>query len=193
MPQKDLAKKREYDRQWRARNRESIREKNRLYRQANPEIIRAASRRRRGKRVQQSDPHYNWVYRLKMTHGMSPADWQAMRDAQGGCCYLCREPLSDVTKEIAIDHDHSCCPSGSSCAGCRRGLACHGCNMLIGIARDDPGRLIMIAENLRKALGERGAAAGGTTRSLLVNPLSRVATGYLLSPASRPREDLTLF
>ena len=68
-----------------------------------------------------------------------------------GCCYLCGDALRDGTRQVHIDHDHTHCPQGYSCAVCRRGLACHSCNLLIGLAKDDPDRLERIAANLRTA------------------------------------------
>lgn len=55
-------------------------------------------------------------------------------------------------RKVHVDHDHTCCPQGKSCRYCRRGLACHPCNLLIGFARDDPQRLRRIARNLEAAL-----------------------------------------
>ncbi len=86
-------------------------------------------------------------------HGM---DWQelfrALWEAQAGLCYLCQDPLQpDETRAVNLDHDHSCCPLGRSCAKCRRGLACAPCNRLIGHAHDDPDRLRRIADNLEIA------------------------------------------
>ena len=37
-----------------------------------------------------------------------------------------------------VDHDHSCCGSGSSCGMCVREILCGRCNRLIGLAQDDP-------------------------------------------------------
>lgn len=51
---------------------------------------------------------------------MSTAQWHAMRDKQGGLCYLCLRPLPEGAKEIVIDHDHRCCPPRRSCRLCRR-------------------------------------------------------------------------
>ena len=71
---------------------------------------------------------------------------------QDGKCYLCEAPLDlDEYRGVQLDHDHSCCPLGRSCANCRRGLACQPCNKLIGLARDDPDRLRRIAGNLEVA------------------------------------------
>lgn len=83
-------------------------------------------------------------------------DWrtlfQSLWDAQDGKCYLCGDPLQvEAYRAIHLDHDHSCCRLGRSCAICRRGLACKMCNVLIGHARDDPERLRRIADNLEIA------------------------------------------
>jgi hypothetical protein len=83
-------------------------------------------------------------------------DWrtlfQSFWDAQDGKCYLCGDPLTpEVTRAVHLDHDHSCCRLGRSCAKCRRGLACRACNALIGHAKDDPDRLRRIADNLERA------------------------------------------
>lgn len=88
---------------------------------------------------------------LWTAHRMRPGDWDAMWKAQRGCCYLCGDPLPANRRHVHIDHDHSCCPPGKSCATCRRGLACHPCNTLIGHAQDDPARLRRIADRLEFA------------------------------------------
>jgi hypothetical protein len=92
-----------------------------------------------------------WAYDLKLRHGLTPAEWLAMREAQGGQCYLCQRPLSMNSKAAHIDHDHSCCPQGYSCGSCRRGLACSGCNTGIGQFGDDPKRMRAAADALERA------------------------------------------
>lgn len=88
----------------------------------------------------------------EIKHGLTPADITRMRKAQQGLCYLCTEPLPEDPHLMAIDHDHRCCPPKKSCACCRRGLSCHGCNLVIGHARDDVARLRKIADNLEAAM-----------------------------------------
>lgn len=170
MPIKDPEQKREADRRWRAANRERVSGYNRQYRRAHPEVFRAAEARRRarGRRPPPNTPRYNWEHRLKTVHGMTAADWQAMWDAQAGRCYLCEDPLPDRRGQVSIDHDHSCCGPAASCARCRRGLACRACNLVAGLAGDDPARLARITANLARAVERQ--AAGGTTRVLLANP-----------------------
>jgi hypothetical protein len=91
---------------------------------------------------------------------MSPADWAALWEAQGGRCYLCGGELA--AGNGCIDHDHSCCPPKRSCAVCRRGLSCRQCNIAIGMASDDPSRLRRMAAALEAAqlmVSERLAGA----------------------------------
>jgi len=78
-------------------------------------------------------------------------DWAALWNAQNGQCYLCGEPLGTRWQDVAIEHDHRCCPLRHSCRACRRGLACTGCNVAVGGAQDDPDRLRRIAANLESA------------------------------------------
>jgi len=89
---------------------------------------------------------------LLYMYGITPERWQEMFTAQGGCCYLCSEPLDTERKHgINIDHDHACCRGRRSCGTCVRGLACHGCNAGIGNFGDDPERMRRVADNLEMA------------------------------------------
>lgn len=104
---------------------------------------------RRAKERQQAQPTAYYQYR----HGR---DWDELFaelwQAQDGKCYLCGNPLDrEKVRAVHLDHDHSCCKLGYSCAVCRRGLACYNCNACIGHANDDPERLRRIADNLEKA------------------------------------------
>jgi hypothetical protein len=80
------------------------------------------------------------------------AEWQRMWDEQGGCCYLCGQPLEGAPKGLVhVDHDHSCCSGSKSCPACRRGLVHMACNAIIGLAGDDADLLRVIATNLAAA------------------------------------------
>ena len=45
----------------------------------------------------------------------------------------CRNPNCDQTQDLQVDHDHACCPGGTSCGKCVRGLLCYSCNRLVMI------------------------------------------------------------
>jgi len=87
----------------------------------------------------------------KRRHGLRLEDWARILDEQGGRCCYCRRPLDpENAKVTAVDHDHSCtCGPRKSCSACRRGIACTNCNVIVGMAHDDPDRLDSIAANFR--------------------------------------------
>lgn len=119
-----------YHKAYNAANRDKISVKNKAYRAANPDRV--------------------WANGLWTRHGMRPWEWQSMHDEQSALCYLCQRPLSEDRGKIVIDHDHACCPVNSSCSACRRGLACHDCNVAIGILGENPELIRMVADNLEK-------------------------------------------
>lgn len=78
----------------------------------------------------------SWERRLWDTYRLTPAQYNAIYDAQGGVCAICRR-ATGRTKRLAVDHDHSCCPGPTSCGECVRSLCCSQCNRMLGHARDD--------------------------------------------------------
>jgi hypothetical protein len=72
--------------------------------------------------------------RLRGRYGITESDYDAMLAAQGGVCWICKEPPSRI--RLAVDHDHDCCPGGKSCGECVRGLLCTPCNTLLGRVKD---------------------------------------------------------
>jgi hypothetical protein len=116
----------------------------RTYYAANRDRILARQRER-----QPLNRDRNRIRQQRFRHGMRPEDWSAMWAAQDGRCYLCGEELA--VGKADIDHDHSCCGPERSCPVCRRGLACHQCNVTIGQARDNPVLLRRMADALEAA------------------------------------------
>jgi hypothetical protein len=82
------------------------------------------------------------------TYRVTPEHYSALLEAQGGVCAVCELP--DATgKDLAVDHDHGCCPVPRSCGNCVRGLLCSRCNLGIGRFGDDPDRVQAAVEYLR--------------------------------------------
>lgn len=54
------------------------------------------------------------------------------------------------TKNLTIDHDHSCCNHRLSCGKCVRGTLCQLCNRAIGQAKEDPKILRLLADYIDK-------------------------------------------
>ena len=74
----------------------------------------------------------NWRRWKQDSAGRNPKQRQAVIEAQGGRCAMCGEEA-----RLEGDHDHK--------TGKAREMLCRRCNLLLGLARDDP-------EVLRKAL-----------------------------------------
>ena len=85
---------------------------------------------------------------LKHNYGITVEQYEAIFEAQGGLCAICREPeprraKSTATDRMAmpVDHDHA--------SGEVRGLLCSNCNITLGLMKDDPDRLEAAANYLR--------------------------------------------
>lgn len=88
---------------------------------------------------------------LMRSYGITATQFDAMLAAQGGVCAICGQSADAVTTRITrlvVDHDHKCCPGKRSCGKCVRGLLCNWCNRLLGMALDDPKRLLAGARYL---------------------------------------------
>ena len=77
--------------------------------------------------------------------GITPERYDAMLEAQGGGCAICgtAEPGGRWGTYFAVDHCHT--------TGEVRGLLCGRCNVMLGNAQDDAGRLELAAAYLRGA------------------------------------------
>jgi hypothetical protein len=77
--------------------------------------------------------------RLQSTYGISSAQYEEMRLAQGGVCDICAGTNTDG-RMLAVDHCHQ--------TGEVRALLCSNCNTALGLLRDDPVLLRTAAEYL---------------------------------------------
>lgn len=76
--------------------------------------------------------------------------WYEMQlDRQQGGCAICGKTPEENRRELAVDHDHACCPGKrNACGQCVRGLLCDDCNQLLGRAHDDTSILLAAADYL---------------------------------------------
>lgn len=81
--------------------------------------------------------------RVQFVYGLKPGEYEALYEAQGGRCFICRR-ATGKSKRLAVDHDHSCCSGPTSCGKCVRALVCGPCNSTLRHVRDD-------IETLRRA------------------------------------------
>lgn len=106
-------KRKATDRAYREKNKDKIREQKKAWRKANPEKLKAAA----------------WRWRLNKF--MSPSEFAARFDDQGGKCAICgsSDPGKRGTSRLCVDHCHA--------TGKVRGLLCGWCNKMLGLARDN--------------------------------------------------------
>ncbi len=82
------------------------------------------------------DPEYKRDWNLRDRYGITSAQYDALLEAQGGRCAICR--CKPKTRRLAVDHDHK--------TGIVRGLLCMNDNRkLLAAAYDSPYRLINAA------------------------------------------------
>jgi hypothetical protein len=87
----------------------------------------------------------------KKRYGLTDDQYRALEEKQGHKCAICLTPFEELNRKPGIDHFHDCCPKGSSCGECVRGLLCHRCNTVLGMMDDSPEMLIRAAEYLMNA------------------------------------------
>jgi hypothetical protein len=145
--------RREYHRAWRAANPDKVKRARARYSTRNRDKInelRQAWRERNPDREREQQRAYRAQHPWRQHAQFSAEDYAAMWQAQDGRCYLCGEKMVNP-KTVRVDHDYSCCPRNASCRICRRGLAHHQCNIMIGQAGEDPARLRRAADALEAA------------------------------------------
>lgn len=82
------------------------------------------------------------------TYKLSQDQYDRIKELQGGKCFICRR-ATGASKNLAVDHDHSCCPKTPTCGKCTRGLLCSRCNHdVLGHLRDDVDALLRAVDYL---------------------------------------------
>lgn len=146
---RNRGRRREYQKNWYEANSESVRQRVSQYKEEHREAYREADAKRYA-----ANPAKWHADGLKRKHGLDDAGWARMWAEQEGLCYLChREMDLSNTRDTVVEHWHGCSAHGPkfSCSACRRGLACQACNVIVGMARDDPELLRVVADSLEKA------------------------------------------
>lgn len=103
---------------------------------------------------------------LQREYGLSKDQYNKLKDAQDGRCYICRR-AKGKTRNLSVDHDHK--------TGEVRSLLCQPCNRMLGHLRDDPDAFERVAEYLRNPParnvleGRRYVPVKGAEDEILVN------------------------
>lgn len=137
-------------------------EKTRAWRAANPDRAKAADRSRyerqredrlayaaqpevrarkaaRMKAARAADPAGSRLKFRAWNYGLTVERLAAILEAGCAAC--------GSTDRLHVDHDHVCCPKGSSprsCGECVRGALCHSCNTALGLLGESPDRIRLL-------------------------------------------------
>ncbi len=104
-----------------------------------------------------------WERRLWDTYHITPEQYWALYEAQGGHCAMCQRATGTGRRRLSVDHDHSCCNGPISCGQCVRGLLCSVDNKWLGHIRDEVDAARRTAQYLtdppaRRVIPRRDAA-----------------------------------
>lgn len=114
----------EYLKEYRLKNKELLKAKNKKYRLDNKDKI-AKYKVLRYKRNKNSDEDT----RLKRIYNISLEEYNIMLEKQNNCCAICGKNSISLTSKLAVDHNHSTSET--------RGLLCINCNTALGGFKDD--------------------------------------------------------
>jgi len=120
----------------------------------NPDIVKRESELRRKRRLASPKQLFNW--QLKHTYGISIAAYELLIKAQGATCAICGKAATNKYKRLHVDHNHT--------TGEIRGLLCHGCNVAIGMVKENPTTLRAAADYLESFAGRRAILSIGGKR-----------------------------
>ena len=93
--------------------------------------------------------------RRRKTYGLGEGDYERILAVQGGCCGFCGRKKRKKGRNLAVDHDHECCPGHTSCGECTRGALCWTCNKFLQHIGDDPDTLLRGVEYLKNPPAKR--------------------------------------
>lgn len=135
-PPKKTADMRAYHKEWYANRTEAQKARRRAtrrkYYHANPE----KTKERLAKILEWRNMNKDKVRRNNLKrYRLTPEARDFMFASQGYACAVCGAPESGSRHHI--DHDHD--------TGVIRSILCHGCNVALGMAKDDPDRLRALA------------------------------------------------
>ena len=138
------AKKAEYVRQWRRKNPEAV------ARHAETKKARGGRYNAKAKATQKAYYEVNKAkilehqraYNLQRKYGISPVEFDAMLEAQGGRCAICPTSTPGANRRWNVDHD--------KVTGKVRMILCHKCNVGLGLFDHDVTRMQAAIDYLTK-------------------------------------------
>jgi hypothetical protein len=103
-----------------------------------PEVyaeLRRKNNELKKRKFKENPERHRWVA-IHKKYQLTKQMYLDLLETQGGVCAICSNPPNK--NWLAVDHDHSCCPSVKSCGKCVRGLLCGSCNSFLGRVKENP-------------------------------------------------------
>jgi hypothetical protein len=132
-------KKKARDKIWRQENRERRHALDKIWRESHKKEIQERQRKWVNNRLEESRNYARW-YSIERKYGITEEDYNNMFTNQGGRCKICGRHQTEFNYRLYVDHDHA--------TGNIRGLLCHRCNFMIGLAEDNKSLLLSAIEYL---------------------------------------------
>lgn len=121
----------DYSVAWQHRNKERLKEYRRKQYATHKPRFRAQAKAR-------YNPQTVRWYNLKRLYRITRQWYESRLAEQNECCAICGRHHTEFARPLAIDHDHSCCPTAPTCGKCNRGLLCGSCNAALHLVDRDP-------------------------------------------------------
>ena len=113
--------------------------------------------RKRTAAYQRERRHYDSSYRerlrqysVRSRYGFDSVEELLAFEARYPQCGIC-----GATENLAIDHDHTCCPGDMTCGKCQRGRLCRSCNAALGLFKDSTDILARAVSYLESFAGAK--------------------------------------
>lgn len=87
-------------------------------------------KRTREREKYRSNPKESLRIRRNYRYKISQRQYDILWVAQDGCCAICKTDEEDLTRDFAVDHNHT--------TGKIRGLLCLNCNTALGLLKENP-------------------------------------------------------
>lgn len=122
-----MASSKEYNRIWRIKNKEKVRESKKQWKIQNPEKVKEYNKRYKDKYKERIDIEKK-NFHLKKSFNISFSEYSEISLRQNNVCAICSKKCA-TGRNLAVDHNHQ--------TGIIRGLLCMKCNRAIGLFCDD--------------------------------------------------------
>lgn len=105
-------------------------------------------------KLRQENPRHEVDLEYQRIYSIPLSRYEEMESQQEKACKICGKKRPEGGKRLHTDHDHACCSGKKSCGGCVRGLLCYGCNLVLGIVKDNPALLQKMIDYLKEYNGQ---------------------------------------